>query len=79
MCFFKSAEQAYLEQTEFLPTLKHLFCRNNSFQKLTQFSQGNNILDTPAFNMDHFLYTDICVSSTQCNRPIWSKQSLSQG
>jgi hypothetical protein len=31
-------------------------------QKLSQFSQGNNVLDAPASNTDGFLLRDICVS-----------------
>jgi hypothetical protein len=46
--------------------------------KENQFSQGNNILDSPAFNMIGLLWTDICVSSNQQNRPIWNKHSLSE-
>jgi hypothetical protein len=36
------------------------------FQKLTQFSQGNNLLNAPASNTDGFLLRDTCVSSTYC-------------
>jgi hypothetical protein len=52
-------------------------CRKYSFPKLTQFSQGENALDSPASNIDGILYRDKCVSSTYLNRSIWSKQSLS--
>jgi hypothetical protein len=55
VCFFKSTEKALLEQTEPISTLKHLSCRKNSFQKQTQLSQGNNVLDAPAFTTDDFL------------------------
>jgi hypothetical protein len=34
-----------------------------SFQKLTQFSQRNNVLDAPASNPDGFLSTDTYVLS----------------
>jgi hypothetical protein len=47
------------------------------FKKLTPFSHGNNVLDAAASNVDSFLWKEICVSSTQMNRPIWSKQSPS--
>jgi hypothetical protein len=47
-----SAEYAYLCQRELISTLKNLSCRRYSFQKLTQFSQGNNVLDFPASNTD---------------------------
>jgi hypothetical protein len=50
--------------------LKTMICRKYSFQKLTQLSQGNNVLDVPASNTDGFLLKDTCVSSTQLNRPI---------
>jgi hypothetical protein len=33
-------------------TLKHWNCRKYSFQTLTQFSQGNNVLDAPASKTD---------------------------
>jgi hypothetical protein len=45
MCFFPLAEQAYLEQNDPFSTLKILICRKCSFQKQTQFSQGNSLLD----------------------------------
>jgi hypothetical protein len=60
----------------FLP-LKTLMGRKNSFQKPTQFSQGNNEIDAPASNKDGFLSKDKCVSATQLNRCIWNKMSLS--
>jgi hypothetical protein len=37
-----------MAQTELFSNLKILICRMYSFQKLTQFSQGNNVLDAPA-------------------------------
>jgi hypothetical protein len=40
-------------------------------------SQGNNVLDAPASNTDGLVWRDTCVSSTQMNRPMWKKQSLS--
>jgi hypothetical protein len=45
--------------------------------KLTQFSQGNNILDDPGFNADCLLLKDRCVSSTLLSRPSLNKVSLS--
>jgi hypothetical protein len=50
MGFFKSAEQSSLEKTDPISTLKHLDCRKYSFEKLTQCSNGNNMLDTPPSN-----------------------------
>jgi hypothetical protein len=38
--------------------LKILMCSKISFQKLTKFSQGNNVLDAPASNTDSFLLRD---------------------
>jgi hypothetical protein len=35
------------------------------------------VLDGPVSNIDGFLWRDTCVSSTQLNRPIWKKESLS--
>jgi hypothetical protein len=48
MCLFNSAEYVNLEQTEHLYTLKTRIHRNYSFEKLTQFAQGNNMLDARA-------------------------------
>jgi hypothetical protein len=48
-----------------------------SFPKLTQFSQGKNVLDAPASTSDGGLWTDTCVSSTQLNKPIWNNHRLS--
>jgi hypothetical protein len=33
------------------------------YQKLTQFSQGNNVLDAPSSNTHGFFARDTCVSS----------------
>jgi hypothetical protein len=44
-----------------------------SFQKLSQFSQGNNELEVPASKTDGFLSSDQFVSSTQVYRPVWKK------
>jgi hypothetical protein len=35
------------------------------------------VLDVPASNIGGFLSRDTFVSSTQMNRPIWNKESLS--
>jgi hypothetical protein len=35
------------------------------FEKLMQFSQGNNVLDDAASNIDCFLWRNTCVSSTE--------------
>jgi hypothetical protein len=57
--------------------MKTMIWRKYSFQKLTQFTQGNNVLDAAASNTDGFVLRDTYVSSTQLNRPIWDKLSLS--
>jgi hypothetical protein len=75
--FVNYAEYTYLELTEILSTLKHLNCWKYSFQKLTQFSQGNNVVVAAALNMDGFLWRERRVSSSQLNRPVGSQESLS--
>jgi hypothetical protein len=59
--FLQLSQIAYLQP---ISTLKLLSCRKYSCQKLTQFSQGNNVLDVPASNADGFLSRGTCVSST---------------
>jgi hypothetical protein len=56
--------------------VKHVSCRKYSFEKLTEFPQGNNVLYAVASNIDGYLWRDTCVSSTQPDTPIRSKQSL---
>jgi hypothetical protein len=43
------------------------------FQKLSQFSQGNDALDAAASNIDAFLWRDPCVTTTQPNSPLWNR------
>jgi hypothetical protein len=74
--FLQFVEKAYLEQIETFPTLKPMICRKYSCQKLSKFSQGNNVLDAPASNIDGFLWRYICVSSTVLNWPIRNKICL---
>jgi hypothetical protein len=50
--------------------------RKYCFQKLTKFSQGNNVLDEPASHIDAYLWRDTCVSASQLKRPSRSKQSF---
>jgi hypothetical protein len=45
-----------------------VICRKYSIQKLTQCSQGNNVLDD-------FLSRDLCFSSTYLKRLIWSNRA----
>jgi hypothetical protein len=52
-----------------------MFCRKYSFQRLTQFTQGNNVPYYHASKTDGFLLSNSCLSSTYLNRPIWSKQT----
>jgi hypothetical protein len=54
MCFINSAEWAYVEQRDRISTLINLSCRKYSFEKLTQFLHGNNVLDASASNTDFF-------------------------
>jgi hypothetical protein len=53
--FLQSAEKAYLEQRETISILKYLSCRKHCIQKLTQHSQGINVVEAPASNTDGFL------------------------
>jgi hypothetical protein len=50
---------------------------NKIFKKLTQFSEGNNVLDATPSHMDGFLLRDTCIFSTYLNMSIGSKKSLS--
>jgi hypothetical protein len=77
MCFFNSTEQASLEPTEPISTLRTTIFKKYSFPKRTQFSMGKNVLVAPASTSDGVLWTDTCVSSTQLNKPIWNNHSLS--
>jgi hypothetical protein len=77
MCFL-NLEYTYLEETEPKSTLKNLTCRKYLVQDVivNRFSQGNNMLDAAASNIDDFLWRDTCVSLIQHNRPIGSKQTI---
>jgi hypothetical protein len=61
MCFFNSAEQAYLEQNVCFHTLKSLLGKWYSFEKQNQFSLGHKVLDAPTSILDGFLSRDSCV------------------
>jgi hypothetical protein len=76
--FLQPGDQIYLEQREPKSTLKKQSCQTYLFQKVTQFSQGCNVLDTPASKPDAVLVRDTCISSTQLERSIWNKGSQSQ-
>jgi hypothetical protein len=64
-------------KTESIFTLTIESCRENTFPKVTQLSQGNNMLDAPASNTDGFLSRDSFLSPTLLNICIWNKMSLS--
>jgi hypothetical protein len=64
-------------QREPITTLENQCSSKCFFQKPIQYSQGNNVLDVAASNVDGFLQIDICVSSTELNRLLWNKMSLS--
>jgi hypothetical protein len=70
MCFVHSIELAFLLQNDPFSSLKILICRKYSYQKLTKFSQGNNVLNAAASDIDGVLWRDTFVSSTHLNRPI---------
>jgi hypothetical protein len=46
------------------PKLQDIF-----LSKLTQFTQGNNVLEAAAYDTNGFLLRDTCVPSTQLNNP----------
>jgi hypothetical protein len=58
-------------------TLKDLPFWKNFFQKLTQFSQGNKLLKSPASNRNVFRSRDTCISWTELNKHILGKMRLS--
>jgi hypothetical protein len=64
MCFYNSAESAYIEKNECFSPLKSLIGSQYFFQKRTHFSQGNKVLDTPGSNLVGVLLRYTCVSST---------------
>jgi hypothetical protein len=59
-----------MEQNVCLSPLKTLTGGKYSFQKLTQFSQGNSVLYAETSNIDGFLSRNTYVTSIQLNRPI---------
>jgi hypothetical protein len=68
-----------LEQTQAISSLKHLGCRKYSFQKLNQFSQGNNVLDAPA-STTNVLLRDIFFNLTDrsvCNKKAFFHLAIS--
>jgi hypothetical protein len=77
LVFLQLTEMAYMEQNEPFSTLNILFCRKYFFQNLTIFTKVNNMVDASASNSNGILSRDTCVSSTELNRPICNKVSLS--
>jgi hypothetical protein len=65
------------EQNETFPTMKSMIHRKYSPRILTQFSQGNNVLDAAGSNADSFLGRDMCVPSTDLKVSLWRKETLS--
>jgi hypothetical protein len=55
MCSFNLDENAYLEQTETICTLKTVVFRKYCFQTLSQLLQENKVLDAPGSNTKGFL------------------------
>jgi hypothetical protein len=55
MCFFNSAEGAYLEESEPILTMKNVSHRKYPCAKHTQFSQGKNMLHATASSTDGIL------------------------
>jgi hypothetical protein len=76
LCFFNSAESAYLEQERVFSTSKIRRGWMYSFEKLSPFSQGNHVLVATASKRHGCLLRDTCVSSTELISPIWNKMSL---
>jgi hypothetical protein len=77
LCSFNSPEYAYLEQNEPLSTLKIVICSRDSFQNLTQFSIGKNVLGASSFNTDGCLWTDTCVLQISLIAIFWTSWSFS--
>jgi hypothetical protein len=50
-----------MKQNEHFPTLKTLISRKYSFQKLTEFSQGKDMLNAATSNLDFFLFLEVHV------------------
>ena len=57
---FQLSSIGQCEQTDYIYTWKNQSCRKHSYQKLTQFSEENNMLDAPAENRE-FLFREINV------------------
>jgi hypothetical protein len=75
MCFSTTLNRQMWNKMSLSPHWK--YSRKYSFQKQTQFLQGNKVLDASASNTDGFLSRNRCLLLTQLNRSIWRKMSLS--
>jgi hypothetical protein len=64
-----------LKQNEHFSNLKAVIFWQYFFQKLTEFTLGNNVLDAPASNTDGFVWRDTCVPSKKQKRPIWRNRA----
>jgi hypothetical protein len=60
----------------FLP-VKNPESRQYSFQKLTLFSSGNNVVESPLSNIYGFLQRDAHISSIHLNRHVLNKVNVS--
>jgi hypothetical protein len=60
-----------------MSTLKKVSWRTYFFQKLNEFSQGNNVLDTPTSSPDAVLVRDTCVSSLSWIELIVKREPIS--
>jgi hypothetical protein len=76
MCLFNFADNACSEQNESFSTLKTLIFRKYNFQKLTQLSKGNKVLDAAPSNIHGCLSREAWDSLTKLNRRFWNKMSL---
>jgi hypothetical protein len=76
MCFITELKRPIWNKRSLSP-LENSDFRKYSFEELTQFSPGNNVLGVAGCNTHALLSRDSSVSSTQLNRPTWIKISLS--
>jgi hypothetical protein len=64
VCSFKLAELGLSGANRSYPHLENYDLQAVFFQTLTQFSQGNKVLDAPGSNTDGFLSRDTYISLT---------------
>jgi hypothetical protein len=76
MCFFNSAEKAYLNKMR-LFHLEISDLQRYSTEKLIQMSQGNNVLGVGGSNADGCHLRNTCFPSTQLKRPLRNKLTFS--